>query len=30
MKAAVIHENGGPDVLIYADVAEPECHQAAC
>ncbi len=27
MKAAVIHENGSPDVLIYADVAEPECYE---
>src|SRR6476661_7305785 len=25
MKAAVIHENGGPDVLLYADVPDPEC-----
>ena len=25
MKAAVIHENGGPDVLRYEDVPEPEC-----
>jgi NADPH:quinone reductase len=25
MKAAVIHENGGPDVLVYADVPDPEC-----
>src|ERR1700704_5875297 len=24
MKAAVIHENGGPDVLRYEDVADPE------
>jgi NADPH:quinone reductase len=27
MKAAVIHENGSPDVLIYTDVAEPECYE---
>jgi len=25
MKAAVIYENGGPEVLRYEDVAEPEC-----
>jgi NADPH2:quinone reductase len=25
MKAAVIYENGGPDVLRYADVPDPEC-----
>src|SRR6476659_6811575 len=25
MKAAVIHENGGPDVLRHEDVADPEC-----
>jgi len=25
MKAAVIYENGGPDVLRYEDVPEPEC-----
>jgi len=25
VKAAVIHENGGPDVLLYEDVADPEC-----
>lgn len=25
MKAAVIHENGGPDVLRYQDVPDPEC-----
>ena len=25
MKAAVIYENGGPDVLRYEDVADPEC-----
>ena len=25
MKAAVIHENGGPEVLRYQDVPEPEC-----
>src|SRR2546421_10257487 len=25
MKAAVIHENGGPDVLRYEDVPDPEC-----
>src|ERR1700733_11886829 len=24
MKAAVIHENGGPDVLLYEDVSDPE------
>src|ERR1700704_2419952 len=24
MKAAVIHENGGPDVLRYEDVPDPE------
>ena len=25
MKAAVIYENGGPDVLGYEDVRDPEC-----
>jgi NADPH2:quinone reductase len=25
MKAAVIYETGGPEVLRYEDVAEPEC-----
>lgn len=25
MKAAVIYENGSPDVLCYEDVADPEC-----
>jgi NADPH:quinone reductase len=25
MKAAVIYENGGPAVLRYEDVPEPEC-----
>jgi NADPH2:quinone reductase len=25
MKAAVIHENGGPDVLAYEDLPDPEC-----
>jgi NADPH2:quinone reductase len=25
MKAAVIYENGGPDVLLYEDVPDPEC-----
>jgi NADPH:quinone reductase len=25
MKAAVIYENGGPDVLSYEDVPDPEC-----
>jgi NADPH2:quinone reductase len=25
VKAAVIHENGGPDVLKYEDVPDPEC-----
>ena len=25
MKAAVIYENGGPDVLRYEDVPEPAC-----
>jgi NADPH2:quinone reductase len=25
MKAAVIHENGGPEVLSYEDVPDPEC-----
>ncbi|HEY6398527.1 MAG TPA: zinc-binding alcohol dehydrogenase family protein [Solirubrobacteraceae bacterium] len=25
MKAAVIYENGGPEVLQYEDVADPEC-----
>ena len=25
MKAAVIHENGGPDVFRYQDVPDPEC-----
>jgi NADPH:quinone reductase len=27
MKAAVIHENGSPEVLLYADVADPECYE---
>lgn len=26
MKAAVYHENGGPDVLRYEDVPDPQCH----
>ncbi|HXN37334.1 MAG TPA: zinc-binding dehydrogenase [Solirubrobacteraceae bacterium] len=26
MKAAVIYENGSPDVLRYEDVPDPECH----
>src|ERR1700734_2835575 len=25
MKAAVIYENGGPELLRYEDVADPEC-----
>jgi NADPH2:quinone reductase len=25
MKAAVIYENGGPDVLRYEDLPDPEC-----
>ena len=25
MKAAVIYENGGPDVLRYEEVPDPEC-----
>jgi NADPH2:quinone reductase len=25
MKAAVIHENGGPEVLRYEDISDPEC-----
>jgi NADPH2:quinone reductase len=25
MKAAVIYENGGPDVLRYEEVRDPEC-----
>ena len=25
MKAAVIYENGGPEVLRYEDVPDPEC-----
>ena len=25
MKAAVIDENGGPTVLLYEDVPDPEC-----
>ena len=25
MKAAVIHENGGPEVLRYEEVPDPEC-----
>ena len=28
MKAAVIYENGGPDVLRYEDVPDPECPDA--
>ena len=28
MKAAVIYENGGPDVLRYEDVPDPECRMA--
>jgi NADPH2:quinone reductase len=27
MKAAVYYENGGPDVLRYEDVPDPECHR---
>ena len=27
MKAAVYYENGGPDVLKYEDVPDPECHR---
>ncbi len=30
MKAAVIYENGGPDVLGYEDVRDPECRAAVC
>lgn len=26
MKAAVYYENGGPEVLKYEDVADPQCH----
>ena len=26
MKAAVIYENGGPEVLRYEDVPDPDCH----
>ena len=25
MKAAVIAENGGPDVVTYAEIADPVC-----
>ena len=25
MKAAVIHQNGGPEVFRYEEVADPEC-----
>src|SRR5437660_3438043 len=25
VKAAVIHENGGPGVLLYEDIPDPEC-----
>ncbi len=27
MKAAVYYKNGGPDVLKYEDVADPQCHR---
>jgi len=27
MKAAVIYENGSPDVLRYEDVPDPECRE---
>jgi NADPH2:quinone reductase len=27
MKAAVYYKNGGPEVLKYEDVADPECHR---
>ena len=27
MKAAVYYENGGPDVLRYEDVPDPQCHR---
>src|SRR3954471_12455082 len=27
MKATVIYENGGPDVLRHEDVPDPECHE---
>ena len=30
MKAAVIYENGGPDVLRYEDVPDPSAPTAAC
>ena len=30
MKAAVIYENGGPDVLRYEDAPDPACPPAAC
>ena len=26
MKAAVYYQNGGPEVLKYEDVPDPECH----
>ena len=26
MKAAVYYENGGPEVLKYEDVSDPQCH----
>ncbi len=29
MKAAVIYENGAPEVLRYEDVPDPECRPAA-
>jgi NADPH:quinone reductase len=29
MKAAVIYENGGPDVLRYEDVPDPDCPEAS-
>src|SRR5579871_6772756 len=28
VKAAVIHENGGPEVLRYEEVPDPECPEA--
>jgi NADPH:quinone reductase-like Zn-dependent oxidoreductase len=29
MKAAVIYESGGPEVLRYEEVPDPECQTAA-
>ena len=30
MKAVVFEEHGGPDVLSYMDIPEPEPHRTRC